>query len=63
MDYFGVSDGARFKPKSSLKVGQNKKKAIYYINGSTIWAYFGKVELRLRFDFEPKVIKVTKFPK
>jgi len=52
MAYFGVSDGARFKAKSSSEVGQYKENVIYCIHGSAIWAYFGKVGLVLRFHFE-----------
>jgi len=63
MAYFGVSDGARFRAKSSSEVGQYKENVIYCIRGSTIWAYFGKVGLVLRFHFERKVLKVRKFPK
>ncbi len=63
MAYFGVSDGARFKAKSSSKVNQYKTQIISCISGSTILAYFGKVGLVLRFHFERKVLKVRKFPK
>jgi len=63
MAYFGVSDGARFKAKSSSEVGQYKENVIYCIHGSTTWAYFGKVGPWLRFHFERKVLKVRKFPK
>jgi len=63
MAYFGVSDGARFKAKSSSQVAQYKENVIYCIHGSAILAYFGKVGLVLRFHFERKVLKVRKFPK